>query len=106
LQYCSHEYIGILEQQGASISMTEHGDPYENAIAERVNGILKEEFHLDRGFKNFELAKEATEKAVTTYNEQRPHSSCNYLTPNQAHKITGRLVKKWKNKNQNHELAG
>ncbi|MFY9309191.1 MAG: IS3 family transposase [Bacteroidia bacterium] len=96
LQYCSQEYTGLLDFYGVAISMTEHSDPYENAIAERVNGILKSEFHIDKGFKTFELAKEAIDKGIYIYNEKRPHSSCNYLTPNQAHKITGRLIKKWK----------
>lgn len=105
LQYCSQEYIGILERHYVAISMTEHGDPYENAIAERVNGILKAEFRLDQGFKSYELAKEAVARAISTYNEQRPHASCNYLTPNQAHRITGRLVKRWKRKNETPELA-
>ena len=75
--------------------MTEKGDPYENAIAERVNGILKDEFGLDTNFSSFEQAIEAVDKAVQTYNEVRPHASCNYLTPQQAHQQQGTLKLRW-----------
>lgn len=76
--------------------MTEKGDPYENAIAERVNGILKDEFALDSDFDTFELAQNAVDRAVATYNEQRPHGSCDNLTPEQAHQKQGVLKSKWK----------
>ena len=78
--------------------MTEKGDPYENAIAERVNGILKTEFMLDKDFDNIIIARAATETAIATYNRQRPHSSCDYLTPEQAHSKTGKLPSRWKKK--------
>jgi len=96
LQYCCGDYIAVLQSNTMTISMTEKGDPYENAIAERVNGILKDEFALDRGFANFELAKATVEKSVTIYNQQRPHLSCNNLTPEQAHLHQGLLPAKWK----------
>lgn len=96
LQYCCSEYIALLESRQISISMTEKGDPYENAVAERVNGILKSEFELDKGFDSIEQAKETVSKVITIYNEQRPHSSCNYLTPKQAHQQQGLLKNKWK----------
>jgi putative transposase len=96
LQYCCGEYITLLERSAISISMTEKGDPYENAIAERVNGILKSEFALDTDFESFNAAKEAVDKAITTYNDYRPHSSCNYLTPSQAHLRQGVLPARWK----------
>ncbi len=96
LQYCCGDYISLLEQSGISISMTEKGDPYENAIAERVNGILKSEFELDRDFDSLDAAKAAVDKAIDIYNQQRPHSSCNYLTPAQAHLQQGVLPTKWK----------
>ena len=96
LQYCCGDYISLLGQSGISISMTEKGDPYENAIAERVNGILKSEFELDSAFSSFEAAKAAVDKAIDIYNHQRPHSSCNYLTPVQAHLQQGLLPTKWK----------
>ena len=100
LQYCSKEYIDMLGDNKITISMTEKGDPYENAIAERVNGILKTEFGLDKTFRNLEEAKLAVDDAIRIYNEQRPHSSCNYLTPQQAHLHKGTLQKRWK---QQHE---
>lgn len=96
LQYCCAEYTGILEKKGINISMTEKGDPYENAIAERVNGILKDEFGLYSEFDDYQQASHAVEVAVRTYNQLRPHSSCNYLTPEQAHKQQGVLKAKWK----------
>jgi putative transposase len=96
LQYCCNDYISMLEAKGLSISMTEKGDPYENAIAERVNGILKQEFGLDQTFGNYEQALIATVSAVSIYNQQRPHASCNYLTPEEAHQQQGLLKTKWK----------
>lgn len=99
-QYCCHLYTELLQQKGISISMTEKGDPYENAIAERVNGILKDEFGLDGNFGSFAEAKEAVDKAVQIYNNIRPHASCNYLTPQQAHQLTGKIKKRWKHREQ------
>jgi putative transposase len=95
-QYCCQQYTGLLQTKGIRISMTEKGDPYENAIAERVNGILKGELGLDEDFDNFEQAKEAVDKAVDIYNTLRPHASCNYMTPQQAHVVTGEIRKRWK----------
>jgi putative transposase len=95
-QYCCADYITRLEGKNVAISMTEKGDPYENAIAERVNGILKEEFALDKEYDSFGQAKAAVEQAVKTYNQLRPHASCNYLTPEQAHQKEGLLKTKWK----------
>lgn len=105
LQYCCNQYIALLQTNSAGISMTEKGDPYENAIAERVNGILKEEFALDREFESFELAQKAVENAVATYNQMRPHASCNYLTPDQAHLQQGQLPSKWKHKKRKANAA-
>ena len=102
LQYCSKEYTDLLGDNKITISMTEQGDPYENAIAERVNGILKTEFGLDKAFRNLEEAKQAVDNTIRIYNEQRPHSSCNYLTPGQAHLQKGALQKRWK---QQHEIV-
>jgi transposase InsO family protein len=96
LQYCCSQYIELLERHSLSISMTEKGDPYENAIAERVNGILKEEFALDKDFENIIEAKEAVKKGIKTYNKLRPHLSCEFLTPEIAHQRQGVLKAKWK----------
>ena len=77
--------------------MTENGDQYENAIAERINGILKHEFGLDQLFHSMTEMKVYVTKSINAYNEIRPHASCDYLTPNQAHKGSGILVKTWEN---------
>ena len=97
VQYCSHKYINQLRAAGIKISMTEHGDPLENAIAERINRTLKEEFLDHRIFVNYEQAVEAAKWAVGNYNGLRPHASINYLTPKQAHKMKGEIPKRWKN---------
>lgn len=75
--------------------MSNQGDPGENAVAERINGILKEEFNC-RAFISFDLAKVAIIKSIQAYNQLRPHASCNYLTPNQAHLREGLLKKRWR----------
>ncbi len=77
--------------------MTENGDPYENALAERVNGILKTQYLLNTEFADYYQAQEAVKKAVEMYNTQRPHSSCDRLTPEAAHQCKGELKKHWKN---------
>lgn len=76
--------------------MTEQGDPYENALAERMNRTIKEEMLLNRGFANYTVAKIEIERAIVNYNRLRPHGSCNYYTPEQAHRMEGELVKKWR----------
>lgn len=81
IQYCSKQYTELLTKHKISISMSEKGNPYENAIAERVNGILKEEFLLSGTFKNKEEAMKAVKESIKTYNEMRPHMSINYKTP-------------------------
>lgn len=95
VQYCCAEYVALLENKTMTISMTENGDPYENAIAERVNGILKSEFELDRDFNSFDEAANAVDTAITTYNDLRPHASCDYLTPGTAHNKHGVLPLRW-----------
>lgn len=85
LQYCSKLYTNCLKENGINISMTEKGDPYENAIAERVNGILKDEFNLSDKFENIIQAKELARQSIEIYNQLRPHLSCAMLTPNQMH---------------------
>jgi IS30 family transposase len=84
-QYCSDEYVRILKKNHFLISMTENGDPYENAIAERVNGILKDEFNLDATFDSFSHAEEKVRISIDTYNMHRPHLSLNYKTPFNVH---------------------
>jgi hypothetical protein len=77
--------------------MTENGDPYENALAERMNGIIKGEFNLYSSQLNFEQTYELVIQSITAYNDIRPHSSCDYLTPNQAHQTLTPMKKRWKN---------
>jgi len=72
IQYCSNEYVELLIRSDVLISMTENGDPYENALAERVNGILKSEFGLSEEFRNFDHARERVERSVFVYNQKRP----------------------------------
>ena len=95
-QYCCDAHINLLVERNVVISMTEKGDPYENALAERMNRTMKEEFLLDKGFDSFELASLAVKNAVNIYNSQRPHDSCNRMTPDQAHQQTGLLPMRWK----------
>ena len=99
-QYCSFDYVSKLHEAGIAISMTENGDPYENAIAERINGILKSDFKLSRIFKNHMEAKLAVHNSIANYNNLRPHMSCDYLTPDQAHQSMTPLIKKWKAKDK------
>lgn len=98
LQYCCADYVSLMEKHSITISMTEKGSPYENAIAERMNGILKHQLGLKQTFANFTEARQAVDKAIKAYNSLYPHGSCNYLTPEQAHKQTGKLPSKWKQK--------
>lgn len=85
IQYCSKEYVKILKQHEMEISMTEENHCYENAIAERVNGILKEEFLLDEEFANKAAALKAVKEAIYSYNTRRPHWSLDLYTPVQIH---------------------
>lgn len=97
IQYCCSDYIRVLEGNDIQISMSGRGNPYENAIAERVNGILKSEFYLDRQFKNLAQVRLVVGETVKTYNTLRPHASCDYMTPEEAHRQHGILKKRWKN---------
>lgn len=99
-QYCSKEYVEILMENKIAISMTENGNPYENAIAERMNGILKSEFDLYSSQQGLEETRERIARHIAAYNQIRPHDSCDRLTPEQAHRRSGPLAKRWKNKNQ------
>jgi transposase InsO family protein len=94
LQYYSGAYVKLLGK--IRISMTEKSDPLENAIAERVNGILKHEL-LEKRFESFKEARGGIDEAVEIYNHQRPHLSVNMLTPAEAHTRTGELKRRWKN---------
>ncbi|MBD2755298.1 IS3 family transposase [Spirosoma validum] len=97
LQYCSAIYIGLLDNYHVQISMTETGDPLENPIAERVNGILKNEYLAHRAVYSLAQAELVLEQAVIFYNYKRPHMSCDMLVPDQAHQGEGKLKRRWKN---------
>lgn len=81
VQYCSAEYVRLMSEHTVQLSMGECGNPYDNAIAERVNGILKTEFFLDRIFATLAIARQAVREAIETYNTLRPHMSIEYMTP-------------------------
>ena len=83
VQYCSHEYVNLLEQNHAMISMTQSGDPLENAVAERVNGILKTEL-ISSSYEDIDQASLSIARAIIIYNYKRRHSSLNYQIPNRC----------------------
>lgn len=85
IQYCCDDYIQLLQSNQINISMTQSGSPYDNAIAERINGILKQEFGLDNVFKSYIHAIEPVATAIYNYNNIRPHFSCNLNTPAKQH---------------------
>lgn len=95
-QYCSHQYVNLLLDNKIGISMTENGDPYENALAERMNGIIKTEFNLYNSLLGFEQTGKLITKSINAYNSLRPHASCDYMTPEQTHLKSGQLNKRWK----------
>jgi len=86
IQYCSNQYVSVLKKRNIKISMTEENHCYENAIAERVNGILKDEFYLDQCFFSTKFASVATKNAIDIYNNKRLHLSLGYKTPNMVFK--------------------
>jgi transposase InsO family protein len=95
-QYCCSDYVKILNDNFIKISMTQNGDPRENAIAERVNGILKDEL-LSKSHLDYNEAIRNVSIAISTYNHQRPHGSIDYLTPIEAHFRSGEIKRRWKN---------
>jgi transposase InsO family protein len=95
-QYASSEYVKLLASNDIHISMTENGDPKENAQAERVNGTIKNELFKGRKFRSVTEVRAAVSDAVTFYNNERPHMSIGMMTPVEASNHTGELEKKWK----------
>lgn len=96
-QYCSKDYTDLLKKNHILISMTENGDPRENAIAERINGTIKNELLEHIKIIDLPDAVEQVRRAIAIYNQQRPHLSCGYLTPEQAHSGQYKFERKWKN---------
>ena len=97
IQYCSALYVKILKKYNIQISMTENGDPLENAIAERVNGVLKSEWIYDLKLKTKQMARRELGRIINIYNTYRPHTSVNMMTPEMAHNQVGELKRLWKN---------
>ena len=98
LQYCSDMYQELLKNNRLHCSMTEQYDPYENATAERINGILKQEFILGIKVDDIDLMKCLIEQSIKIYNEQRPHLSCHMHTPEYMHKQSDVVIKTYKRK--------
>lgn len=96
-QYASYKYIGFLRKNKIMVSMTENGDPRENAVAERINGILKNEQIKYYSLDSIEI-KQLVAKCIKNYNSLRPHLSLNYLTPDEAHRMEGKIDKAWRKK--------
>ena len=98
IQYCCDTYTALLIKNGFTISMTEQSDPLENAIAERVNKTIKEEFtdQKEISFTTITTAKKSIKQFIDFYNNQRPHRSIDWLTPSQAYQREGELKRHWK----------
>jgi transposase InsO family protein len=97
LQYCSNEYQDLLKRSKINCSMTESYDPYANAVAERVNGILKGEFIGYKKQWSLQTMGELVKNSIEIYNEKRPHFSCYYRTPKQMHQQNEVKIKTYKN---------
>lgn len=95
-QYCNPSYVALLGRHNIRISMTTKYDPYENAIAERVNGILKTEYEIGEGFVGNKDAQKEINYAVWLYNTDRPHLSCNMQVPAEAHVKENYRLRTWK----------
>ena len=100
-QYLSKVYTNHLKKNKIKISVTQNGSPYDNPVAERINGILKDEFNLGSTLKNLQKAKQILEKAMHIYNEKRPHWSNHLLTPNQMHNQQDLEMITWNSQSEN-----
>jgi transposase InsO family protein len=99
LQYCADDYQNTLNKDGIKCSMTNNGDPYENAVAERINGILKQEFMIDTYHQDTAMMKIIVKEAIEIYNNQRPHYSNHMLTPELMHAQSEIQMRTYKTKN-------
>ena len=95
LQYCNPSYTDVLEREGIKVSMTTKYDPYENSIAERVNGILKQEFSISDNRLSMYETECVINQSIEIYNNERPHLSCKLMTPNEAHEKGRYPYKQW-----------
>lgn len=98
LQYCADDYQQVLLKNDIQCSMTNNGDPYENAVAERINGILKQEFIIDTYHHDLAIMQIIVKESIEIYNDQRPHCSNYMLTPEQMHKQSKIQMKTYKTK--------
>jgi putative transposase len=101
VQYCAGGYQKVLLKNGIQCSMTNNGDPYENAVAERINGILKQEFIIDTYHADLDIMRKIVKEAVDIYNSKRPHYSNHMLTPTQMHNQCDIQMRTYKRKNSN-----
>ena len=99
LQYCADDYQSMLNKNNIKCSMTNNGDPYENAVAERINGILKQEFIIDTYHQDLAIMKIIIKETIEIYNNQRPHYSNYMLTPKQMHAQSEIQMRTYKTKN-------
>ena len=100
IQYCSYNYVNLLKDNNIQISMTENGDPLENALAERINGILKEEYIRHYPLTTQSQAIELLDDIIERYNKLRPHQSINMLTPHVAHEKQLPINRTWSKKKE------
>jgi putative transposase len=105
IQYCSPEYTDMLRENGITVSMTTKYDPYENAVAERVNGILKSEYLIGEIKGSMLQAKRIISQSIRLYNYYRPHMSCNMMTPIEAHKTGEYELKRWGRKFSKRDIS-
>jgi transposase InsO family protein len=99
IQYCADSYQKVLSKNSIRCSMTNNGDPYENAVAERVNGILKQEFIIDTYHADLDIMRKIVKETIEVYNNQRPHYSNYMLTPKQMHSQCEIQIRTYKRKN-------
>ena len=99
IQYCADDYQKILLKNKIQCSMTNNGDPYENAVAERINGILKQEFIIDTYHADLDIMRKIVKETIEIYNNQRPHYSNYLLTPTQMHSQSEIQMRTYKRKN-------
>lgn len=97
VQYCQRDYVNLLQEYKIRISMTQSGDPLDNPIAERINGIIKEEYLQDYTVDNLEDARKVLAFVVRLYNDERPHNSIGNLSPGYVHENNVQTNKLWKN---------
>ena len=95
-QYASHDYVNMLMENNVKISMTESGDPKDNAQAERINNTMKNELLKDMTFRSVGEVRAAVTKAVEFYNKRRPHMSIDMMTPAEARLCSGPIEKRWR----------